>query len=198
MNSYPHPYSKRLSAGRRTRAHSSGFTLVEVVVVLAITGILLGAGIPAFASLLRSTKLSTATNDMFASLLLARSEAVKRHARTAVCKSQDGVACAQAGGWEQGWIVFEDTDNDGSRDAAEPVITRVQALSADLRLSGNLNVAKFVSYAPTGEAKLPSGAFQAGTITLCHPSLRGGEARTIVISASGRPRIQKAWMADCG
>ena len=52
-------------------------------------------------------------------------------------------------------------------------------------------------YAPTGESKLVSGAFQAGTITLCNPSLRGGEARTIVINASGRPRVQKAWVASC-
>ena len=67
----------------------------------------------------------------------------------------------------------------------------------DLRLSGNLNVAKYVSYTPTGEARLASGGFQAGTITLCNPSLQREEARQIVISSVGRPRVQKAQVAQC-
>jgi type IV fimbrial biogenesis protein FimT len=181
----------------RGRRSALGFTLVELVAVLAVSSILLGAGVPALTGLMRSVKLTTATNDLFGGFLLARSEAAKRHARAVVCKSSDGSSCTATGGWEQGWIVFHDANNNGLRDAGEAIVSRVQALPADLRLSGNLNVARYVSYSPTGEAKLSSGAFQAGTITLCHPSLHGGEARNIVISASGRPRVQKAWVADC-
>lgn len=189
--------NKHNSSLLRGRPGTLGFTLVEIMVVLAIASILLGAGIPAFIHLVRSVKLSTATNDLLGSILLARSEAAKRHARAVVCKSTDGASCAQAGGWEQGWIVFHDANNNGTTDPDETIVSRVQALPTDLHLSGNLNVARYLSYAPTGESKLISGAFQAGTITLCNPSLRGGEARTIIINSSGRPRVQKAWVANC-
>jgi type IV fimbrial biogenesis protein FimT len=192
------PFSTRPTIHLRRHCKAFGFTLVELLAVLAIVSILLGAGVPAFNGMMRSAKLTTATNDLFGSFLLARGEAAKRGSRAVVCKSSDGTTCSAAGGWEQGWIVFHDADNDGARDVNEPIVTHVQALPADLRVSGNLNVVRYVSYAPTGEARLSSGGFQAGTITICHPSLRGGEARNIVINSTGRPRVQKAWIANCG
>lgn len=174
-----------------------GFTLIELVAVLAIVAVLAGIATPAFTGLVRSTRLTSATNDLFASLLMARSEAAKRRGRVALCKSTSGDTCATVGGWEQGWVVFHDTNNNGARDKGEEVILRAQPLSRDLRLSGNLNVAKYVSYAPTGEARLAGGGFQAGTITLCSESAGREEARQIVISSAGRPRVQKAHVAEC-
>jgi type IV fimbrial biogenesis protein FimT len=174
-----------------------GFTLVELFVVLAIASILLGAAVPSFKGLIRSVKLTDAANDLFASLVLTRSEAAKRHVRVTMCKSADGNRCAKIGGWEQGWIVFEDADDDGVRDDNDAIVQRVDPLPVDMRLSGNLNVSKYISYSPTGETKMASGAFQAGTITLCNVSIEGENARQIVLSAAGRPRTQKARVASC-
>ena len=176
---------------------SRGFTLVELLVVIAIAGILTGIAAPSMSGLLRSVKLTSATNDLFASLMMARSEAVKRNSRVALCKSSDGVSCVATGGWEQGWIVFHDINNNGTHESGEEVVMRAQALSTDLRLSGNLNVAKYVSYSPTGVAKLVSGGFQAGTITLCNESADSGEARQIILSSAGRPRVQKTHIPSC-
>jgi type IV fimbrial biogenesis protein FimT len=180
-----------------TFRQSRGLTLVELLAVLAIASILLGAGIPSFSGLIRSTKLTNSANDLFASLITARSEAAKRHARVALCKSADGVTCAKAGGWEQGWIVFHDVNDNGTREAGEQIVSRIDPLPKDMRVSGNLNVARYVSYAPTGETQLASGAFQAGTITLCNASSKGEDARQIVLSSAGRPRVQKARVASC-
>jgi type IV fimbrial biogenesis protein FimT len=183
----------RPNAGRDCR----GITLVELLIVLAVASVVLGSGLPTFANFIRSVKLTSATNDFFASIVMARSEAAKRRSRVAMCKSADGATCAATGGWEQGWIVFHDTNNDGNRQAGEEVVWRAQALPNDVHVLGNLNVAKYLSYAPTGEAKLVGGAFQAGTITLCNPSSSAENAREIVISSSGRPRVQKTRVDSC-
>jgi type IV fimbrial biogenesis protein FimT len=180
--------------GQSTR-RSRGFTLTEALVVMAIAAILIGIGTPAMTATLRSVKLSSATNDLIGSLLLARSEAVKRKGRVVLCKSADGVACTQGGGWDQGWIVFHDANNNAAHDPGEAIIQRTEALGADMRVTGNASVARYVSYAPSGTTNLWNGGFQAGTITVCGHA--ASEARQIVLSSSGRPRVQKATVASC-
>jgi type IV fimbrial biogenesis protein FimT len=183
----------RLGPRRRPR----GFTLIELAAVLAILAILVGIAAPAMTATLKSVQLSSASNDLFGSLLVARSEAIKRSGRVVVCTSADGISCTGAGGWEQGWIVFHDSNNDGMHGNGEAVIQRVQALALELRVTGNLNVAHYVSYAPTGATRLLGGGFQSGTFTLCRQSAGAGEARQIVISSSGRPRVQKSQVPRC-
>jgi type IV fimbrial biogenesis protein FimT len=190
--------TSRTTGGRLRRVgFSFGFTLIELLVVLAIASVLAGVAVPSFRALLDSIRLTSASNDLFSSLLLARGEAVKRNGRVALCKSGDGVTCAATGGWEQGWLVFHDMNNDGQHDESEEVLQRAQSLSSGLRLRGNMNVARYISYTPGGTAKLVSGAFQAGTITMCNASSGRGAARQIVLSAAGRPRVQRATVESC-
>jgi type IV fimbrial biogenesis protein FimT len=115
----------------------------------------------------------------------------------AICKSADGETCSSAGGWEQGWIVFHDLNNDGLRQAGERRIERFAALPAGFRLVGNFSVAQFVSYSGNGATRTPAGAFQAGTLTVCRVSPEAAEARQIVINAIGRPRVQKVMLPHC-
>lgn len=175
----------------------AGATLMELMVVLAIAAILTTVAIPGFASLARSTRLSGATNDILASLHLARSEAIKRNARTVVCVSADGLACAAGGGWHQGWLIFHDVNNNAALDAGEAVIQTRQALHDSIRLTGNSTVANYISYSPSGGTKSMSGAFQASTLTVCNVADASGAARRVVISSTGRPRVGKATLASC-
>lgn len=173
-----------------------GFTFVELTVVLALAGIMVSLGVPALQTFMGSLRVTAATNDVFAALLLARSEAVKLRARVALCPSEDGATCA-AVQWDRGWIVFHDANNNGSRDTSEPVVKRWLALTVQLRASGNANVANYVSYTPLGTTRMVSGAFQSGTLTFCQLSAQPTHAREIVISADGRPRVQKKTVASC-
>ncbi len=148
--------------------------------------------IPAFSSLAHTSRLSGFTNELVSSQHLARSEAIKRNSRAVICKSAGGISCAASGGWHQGWLVFHDANNNAALDAGETVTLTRQALPAGFRVTGNTYVATEISYAPT-----ISGAFQAGTLTLCKASGSPGSAREVILSSTGRLRIEKIALAPC-
>ncbi|HEX7888306.1 MAG TPA: GspH/FimT family pseudopilin [Ramlibacter sp.] len=175
-----------------------GFTLVEALSVLAVTAVLASVAVPSMKDLVDSTRVTAASNELLGDLLLTRSEAMKRRTRVAICKSAEGQWCTATGGWQQGWIVFEDANGDGVRGAEEPLVRRQQALSGNLRLTGTAPVARYVSYAPNGATKTVGGGFQAGTLTVCAASAGPAGARQIILNASGRPRTTKVELPSCG
>jgi type IV fimbrial biogenesis protein FimT len=168
-----------------------------MMVVVALFAILQSMAVPAFTNFMDSMRLNTSVNSLFSSLTLARSEAIKRNSRAVVCKSAMGDACNATGGWEQGWIVFHDANNNALRDNGEAILFRQEALSKSIRLFGNGPVSKYVSYTPTGATNYASGAFQAGTFTVCKASATNGEARELKISITGRPRTTKRKVENC-
>jgi type IV fimbrial biogenesis protein FimT len=179
------------------RSASAGFTLIELMVVVAIAALLQSLAAPAFRGFVNSMRLTAAVNSLFTSLLLARSEAIKRNGRAVVCKSASGDACVSSGNWEQGWIVFHDANNNARRDAGEAIVSHQQATAAPILLTGNNPLASYVSYNPMGQTAYVSGAFQAGTLTVCVASASSQEARQIIISSAGRPRTVRTMVAHC-
>jgi len=179
------------------RSRQQGFSLVEALVTLALVATTLQLAAPAIGDLLQNAALNGASQDLLMDLHLARSEALKRNRRVAICKSFDGALCTTSGGWDQGWIVFHDENNSGTLDAGEEVIARHEALRPTLRGRGNQPVAHYVSYSPIGTTRFTGGGFQAGTITVCRRSASATEAREVIVNAVGRPRVQKAAVASC-
>lgn len=181
----------------RGMSQRNGFTLVEMLASVGILGVVVATAAPYLRSVGAASTLAAFTDGFFTHLHLARSEAIKRRGPVVLCKSADGQACTTAGGWEQGWIVFGDADGDGARDLAEPVLGRGAALQPGFRLRGNLNVSSYVQFMPTGATRTSTGAFQAGTLTVCRASSEPTEARQIVLNAVGRPRQQKLALEHC-
>jgi len=169
-----------------------GFTVIELLAVTAIAAVLLGLAVPGFRELLMSSRMTSRTNEFIASLHLARSEAIKRGSRVTLCKSADGSTCSRRGGWQQGWMVFADPNDNAAVDVGEEVLYVHGALGADDSLVGNRNVADYISYIGDGRTQLVSGAFQAGTLILCDARGFGDAARAIVINRVGRVRSVKA------
>lgn len=175
----------------------TGFTLIELIITVAIAAIVLTIGIPSFNATIRQNRLITTTNDFAAALSLARSEAIKRGTRVTLCKSTDGTTCVTTGGYDQGWIVFVDNLAAGSGGAAgvhdnnEDIIRVYGKLSGGMTLVGNTPVINYVSYTSDGVNRLDTGAMQIGTITLCS----NGQANAIKITATGRPRVDSTSIA---
>lgn len=174
-----------------------GFTLMELIAALTVAAVLLLLAIPSLSTLIMNKRITTQTNDFIAVLALARSEALKRVARVTVCKSANGTACAGSGGWEQGWIVFADTDNDATVDNGEAILQVHSALEGGSTLRGNTNVASYISFVASGTARLTSGAFQSGALVLCDERGAGEHARGIGISVTGRSRVEYTAPVSC-
>ena len=168
----------------------TGVTLIELLVVILVVAIFQILAAPAFLNIRNSIRLTAAVNSLLSSLHFARGEAIKRNARVVVCKSAMGSACADTGGWDQGWIVFHDANNNAALDAGEALLAREQGLPHPIRFTGNNNVVKYVSYTAIGSA-------QPGTLTVCQPSASSVDARQIVINIAGRPRTVKTTVAQC-
>ncbi len=176
----------------------TGFTLVELLVVMTLGVVLLSMAAPSMNGIVNSQRSIALSSELLASMNLARSEAIKRNARAVLCKSADGQSCAPSGGWEQGWIVFHDADNDAALDEGEQVIERHGPVADGLKLTGNQPVSNYVSYSASGSAKLVTGAFQAGTFTLCLVPVSEPDVRQLVLSSTGRARLKKGLASDCG
>ncbi|MFO1418814.1 MAG: GspH/FimT family pseudopilin [Methylotetracoccus sp.] len=163
----------------------SGFTLIEMMVTVAVAAILMSVGVPSFQQLIQSNRVTTQTNEFVAALNLARSEAIKRGTRITICKSSTSTSCAGSGGWQQGWIIFTDNNNNAAADDGTGSILRVYGALSDVTLTGNTNVASYVSYVASGSTQLTGGGFQAGTLTLC-PGSGSAKGRSMVLSRTGR------------
>lgn len=97
----------------------AGFTLVELMITLAVLAVLLAIGLPNFQQSLRNNRVATTTNDMIAAISLARSEAIRNTRGGAICASANGTTCIAD--WSQGWIVWRDGDGNGVPGAGEIV-----------------------------------------------------------------------------
>lgn len=162
---------------RANYGRSSGVTLIELMVVVAIMAILSAIAAPGFASMQHAAARRTAIDNFWHAIFHARSEAIKRNEVIAICRSADGLTCSDNVDWSDGWIVFENLDHDepATRDGSEPVL-QIFKSQTGVRITSNRQT---FSFRPTTQ-----GAVN-GTIVFCDLSGRG---EAIIISHTGRPR----------
>lgn len=186
------------------RITKKGFTVIDLMMTLAVAAVLLALAIPSFNTLALNKRITAQTNEFLSSLALARSEALKRVSPVTVCRSANGTTCANSGGWEQGWIVFNDKDKDAQVDSTgnaatnEPILKYVTTLPGSNTLRGSTNVASYISFVSSGSTQLTSGAAQLGTLVLCDERGAGDHARIVSLSITGRSRVTSTAPTSCG
>ncbi|MDH4570667.1 prepilin-type N-terminal cleavage/methylation domain-containing protein [Pseudomonas sp. BN414] len=167
---------------------SRAFTLIETLFTLAIIGICFSFGLPALSELVHTQQVHSASQDLSTSFVLARHESITRGIAVLV-DNQDG-------DWSTGWWVYADQNGNGRWDESDPLIRQIGPQPAGVVIKGNSPVRRYIRYTPTGRAIMQGGAFQAGTLTLCHTDGKS-DVRKLVINAAGRVRRTKQPPGSC-
>ena len=89
-----------------TLTRSNGFTLIELVVTMAIAIILVSIAVPSFRTTLQNSRITAQANDFVSDLSLARSEAIKLRSNVVVCTSITGTSCTAGGNWNAGRVIM--------------------------------------------------------------------------------------------
>lgn len=162
-----------------------GFSIIELVTVVAILAIMLGFAIPSFQEFVVNYRTSVQTNDLMADLAIARSEAVKYARRTEVR--------AEGGNWTDGWIVWTDLDGDNGVDDDEVVKRHGQAEQDFTITAGDTGgtAAPIVAFGVTGTVIAPVGNNPI-EFAICRPDNDNARSRGIRLERSGRAESRKA------
>ena len=169
-----------------TQLRQKGFSLVELLVTLAIVAIVAAFAAPSMQGVLSGSQITAVNNQLVYSLQSARSEAIKRITSVTLCPSTDPLA-AQAvcgGNLNDGWIVFVDTDSNGMRATTELLILQNEPPSPAFSIDPDAVFSNAVLFGIEGTSVTTGGAPISGELKISHAGSE--ETRTIRIAASGR------------
>ncbi|WP_419535090.1 GspH/FimT family pseudopilin [Endozoicomonas sp.] len=162
---------------------SLGVSLIELLVSLSVAAILIAVSAPSMKALIVNNRIDNVTDEVYGSLMLARSEAIKRQRTVSLCSTVDDLTCDENNaGWHHGWLIFTDESDDGLLNDSDQLIRRVAEQSDLISIVWNRGYSlRFNSRGQTT---------QAGTFQICDQE-NNSDSKAIVISMTGRLRTEE-------
>lgn len=157
---------------------SGGFTLIELLVTVAVAGVVLGLGVPAFNNYINSSRLTSLTNEIVGATHFARSEAIRLNRQVTLCRAAANNAAACAGGGNAQWLHWLVTSGAVSRRGSPENATNMNVTST---FTNDL-----IRFNPDG---LPAAG---ATVVVCTARLTNDNRRVITIGPGNRVSVDRA------
>lgn len=172
----------------QARRFATGFTAIELMVVVSIVAILAALASPSFTLLIENWRVRESAEQLQATLYHARSEAIKRGGQVVIQKIPNNTnGCSSAtetDAWDCGWIVCHDTNGSGTCTAADPVLQRFET-SAKVHVNRNKGGARI----KLNRWGLVSGTYAGFTLIPLNKSASHMGTRGVCMSSAGSVRI---------
>lgn len=165
------------------QTNGQGFTLVELLIVLSVFAILLGLAAPSFMSIIANNRVANAANEIVTALNVGKSEAVRSGEHTVLCKSPDGASCDSSATWNQGWLLFQDSNGNREKEDGERIIRLQQDIEPSLEF--DFRTGNYIAFRPNGRTPLnENGRF------CFRNNHEDANSRTVIITMTGHVRIE--------
>ncbi len=175
-----------LALGRQKR---QGFTLIELMITIALLAVLLALATPSFVNFRRNSELVAISNNFVAALNAARTEGMKRNMYAMVVPTNND------NDWAAGWVVFVDINSDGKYDSGDLIVLRQEAPPSYIAITGDGSAAEtksHVRYDGSGFSR-PLGSMGSATLSVSRSdaSTDYSQIRRVKIAVTGRVKVCK-------
>lgn len=171
---------------------AQGFTLIELLMTLAVLMILLAVAMPSFAGLKQRSAVTATHNLLLTGFATARSHAVSTGQLVTICPVSGESGCRSDGVWDEGWLVFVDSNRNGRLDAADTIVHHENRMISGMGIRSGSGRPRAV-FRPDGSA--------GGTNLSLRICAEGEVQAAIILSNVGRARSastrEVAAMAAC-
>lgn len=162
---------------------AQGFTIIELIVAIAILAIVMAIAIPSFTAFIQNNYAKSIAVNLVETLIFARSKAITINSPVTVCATADNTFSSCGNQWTLGWLVFIDVNGNGSLNSGTDTLLRTEALTGQ---NANITTSPSTSAATYNNLGFPNPNAANTTFQVSATGCTGNSVQNINISLTGR------------